>query len=437
MAEDLAVGAGNAGRPSTRRRFLQQGAAAAAIGGVLAPRFVHGDGNGGDVIKIGLIGCGGRGSGAVVDAMHADPRVELVAIGDAFADRAAECLTLLKRTPEIADRIKVSPDRVFSDFDNFKQVIDSGVDVVILATPPHFRPEHLAYAVEKGKHCFVEKPIAVDVPGVMSVQETCAKAQAKGLSIVSGLMWRFDPGVQETVQRIKDGAIGDIVAIQSCYNSGTLWHRGDKPDWSRMEYQIRNWLYYTWLSGDHITEQAIHSLDKVNWLLDGEAPTSAFGLGGRQQRTDKKFGHIFDHHTVFFDFPSGVKCYFTCRQQENTDTFTDEVVLGTKGRAMLLAKKIDGETAWEYKGPEKGFVGYVREHEALLQGIRRGEPVNNGDYMCRSTLLTIMGRMCTYTGKQYQWDEVLASTERLGPEKYEWGDVPEPLVAIPGKTKIA
>jgi predicted dehydrogenase len=427
---------------STRRTFLATSAATAALGVLAAPRGVHADGDSAETLKLGLIGCGGRGEGAVIDALRADPHVELTAVGDTFADRAQECLARLQKHGEVGSRIKVTPDNCFPskdpDFDNYKHVIDSGVDVVILATPPHFRPQHLAYAVEKGKHCFVEKPVGVDVPGVKSVQETCAKAKEKGLAIVSGLVWRADPGVIETIDRIRDGAIGDIVAVQSCYNAGTLWHRdpqeGQTP-WSRMEYQVRNWLYYTWLSGDHINEQAIHSLDKVNWLLGDVSPVEAVGMGGRQQRVDPKWGHIYDHHTVFYDYPSGVKAFFTCRQQDNTSNFVDEIVLGTKGRAQVLAKRIDGPSKWRYRGGSAD--AYMLEHVNLFNGIRSGDPLNQGHYMCNSTLVAIMGRMCTYTGQKWSWDQLMASEERLGPGAYEWGDVPEPPVAIPGITKLA
>ena len=213
-------------------------------------------------------------------------------MGDVFADRARESLARLQEDERVKSRIRVSADQVFDDFDNFKHVIDSDVDVVLLATPPHFRPQQLAYAVEKGKHVFVEKPVAVDVPGAKEVAESCRTALKKGLSIVSGLCWRYDLGVRETMARMLDGAIGEIVAIESTYNGGSLWHRGDNPQWSRMEYQIRNWLYFTWLSGDHITEQAIHSLDKCAWLHGNAHPSTAIGLGGRQQRTEAKYGNI-------------------------------------------------------------------------------------------------------------------------------------------------
>jgi len=386
-------------------------------------------------LKLGLIGCGSRGEGAVIDALTADPRAELVAMGDAFIDRAQARLNNLKGMETIRDRIKVNPDRVFADFDNYKKVIDSDVDVVLLTTPPHFRPEHLAYAVEQGKHCFIEKPVGVDVPGVKRVLESCERAREKGLTIICGLIWRCDPGMIETVNRIQDGAIGEIVAIQSCYNAGPLWHRGEDPAWSRMEYQMRNWYYYTWLSGDQITEQAVHSLDKVSWLMGDKPPISAFGLGGRQQRTAPKWGQIYDHHTVFYEFPESKKCFFTCRQQENVANFVDEIVLGTKGRAQLIAKKIEGEKKWRYRGPAAN--PFVIEHQNLFKSIRDGAAVNQGSYVAGSTLVSIMGRMCTYTGQELTWEQVLASPERLGPETYSWGDVPEPPIPVPGVTSIA
>ena len=426
---------------ASRRDFLKT-STGLAVGGALAgtlavPRAVHAGVS--ETIKVGLIGCGGRGTGAAQNALHASPNNVLVAVGDAFADFAQSSLDKLRRFPECKDQVKVEPSHVFSGFDAYKQVIDSGVDVVLLAEPPHFRPQHLAYAVEKGKHAFVEKPIAVDAPGVRSVIETCAKAEAKGLAIVSGLCWRYHPAVQETVRRIiEDKAIGDIVAIESCYNTGTLWHRGDKPEWSRMEYQIRNWLYFTWLSGDHINEQAIHSLDKTGWLQGDEHPVRAFGTGGRQQRTGREFGDIYDHHAVFYEYPSGVRVNFMCRQQQNCDSYVDEIVRGTKGQARILANEIEGENSWHFdqKAAEKIDM-YDLEHVALFNSIREGKPINNGHYMANSTMLAIMGRMCTYTGQALTWDECFNSQERLGPKEYGWhDDVPEGKVAIPGKTKL-
>jgi predicted dehydrogenase len=417
-----------------RRNFLKLSAAASTtVAALSVPRFAHAGAS--DTIKVGLIGCGKRGSGAAVDALSTDPRAQLVAVGDTFADKTKQALDAIKRNSPKPEQVAVADDRVFTGFDAYKQVIDSGVDVVLLATPPHFRPQHLQYAIEKGKHTFVEKPVATDVPGVHAVMAACEEATRKNLSVVSGLCWRYAPHVVETISRIKDGAIGDIVAIQSSYNTDTSWHRGDKPEWSRMEYQIRNWLYFSWLSGDHIVEQAVHSLDKTAWLLDDASPVRAMGMGGRQQRTDPKFGNIFDHHTVFYEYASGIRVFFTCRQEDGCARFVDEIVLGTKGRAQVLAGKIESERPWRYAGKKPSM--YREEHAALFKSIRDAKPINNGQYMCNSTLIAIMGRMCTYTGQTLTWDQVNSSKEQLGPKTYAWGDVTVPPVAIPGITKFA
>ena len=422
---------------SSRRRFLQDSAVATAALGTLAiPGNVHADT--GEVLKVGLIGSGGRGTGAASDALHADPQAKLTAIGDAFLDRAQMSLKSLQENKEIGNQVVVDHDSIFSGFDAYKKVIDQ-VDVVILTTSPHFRPQHLEYAVEQGKHCFVEKPIAVDAPGVRRVIETCKVAKQKGLSIVSGLCWRYDLGVRETMRQIlEEKAIGDLVAIESAYNTGTLWHRGDKPEWSRMEYQIRNWLYYTWLSGDHINEQAIHSLDKTAWLLGDKHPLRATALGGRQQRTDKKYGNIYDHFTVFYEYPDQKRVYFTCRQQAGCSTHVDERVLGTAGQAEVLRHRLydtAGKPMWRYQGEKPSM--YRIEHEHLFKSIREGSPINNGDYMTNSTMIAIMGRMCAYSGQTMTWDECFNSDVTLGPAEYAWGDVEEPAVAIPGKTELA
>ena len=426
---------------ATRRDFLKTStgiAVVASLASTLAvPRGVHAGAS--ETVRIGLIGCGSRGAGAAHNALRASPNNILVAVGDAFADSAQSGADRLRRSRDVKDQVRIEPSHVFSGFDAYKQVIDSGVDVVLLAEPPHFRPAHLEYAVEKGKHAFVEKPVAVDAPGVRSVIDTCAKAEAKGLAIVSGLCWRYHPAVQETVRRIvEDKAIGDIISIESCYNAGTLWHRGDKPEWSRMEYQLRNWLYFNWLSGDHINEQAIHSLDKTAWLLGDAHPVRAVGTGGRQQRTGRDFGDVYDHHTVFYEYPSGVRVQFMCRQQQNCTSYVEEVVRGTKGQARILANEIEGENPWRFDQREaKRIDMYDMEHVALFDSIREGRPINNGRYMANSTMLAIMGRMCTYTGQALTWDQCLNSQERLGPKEYAWNDdVPATTVAIPGKTKL-
>jgi predicted dehydrogenase len=423
---------------TTRRSFLKKSglAVGASLVSTLAvPRAVHAGSS--EKMRIGLIGCGGRGTAAAENALNASPENVLVAVGDTFADFAQMSVSKLHRNDAVKDRVQVSADHVFVGFDAYKQVIDCGVDVVILATPPHFRPQHLAYAVEKGKHSFVEKPVAVDAPGVRSIIDTCKKAKEKGLAVVSGLCWRYHPTVRETVRRIvEDRAIGDIVAIQSCYNGGTLWHRGDDPKWSRMEYQVRNWLYFHWLSGDHICEQAVHSLDKTAWLQGDNHPIQAFGMGGRQQRIEREYGDVYDHHTVFYEYPNNVRVYFTCRQQQDCATFVDEVVLGTKGRAQVLDCRIEGENPWRGKKDPKIDM-YVIEHQEMFNSIREGRPINNGHYMANSTMLAVMGRMCTYSGQALAWDKCFNSQERLGPSEYAWNDnVPAVEVAVPGKTKV-
>lgn len=434
-------------KSSTRRTFLRNSVAGmAALGAMTIPRSVHADGDGGDALKIGLIGCGNRGRGAVIDALRADPRTILYSVGDVFADRAADSLRVLRRgsdglreDEQIGDggsRVQVTPDRVFPtsghDLDSYRHVIDSGVDVVILATPPHFRPSHLEYAVSKGKHCFVEKPVGVDVPGAKRVAATCEVARTKGLSIVSGLIWRYDQGVREAMQKISDGAIGDVVSIESTYNSGSLWHRGDKPEWSRLEYQLRNWYYHNWLSGDHIVEQGIHSLDKTAWAVGDQHPLSAFGTGGRQQRIESRYGNIFDHHAVFYRYENEVPVYFMCRQQDGTRPRVRDIVRGTKGRAEIgeNRQRIVGETKWRFRGPRKSM--FVAEHEALFRSIREGKAINDGKFAANSTLISIMGRMASYTGQEITWDMVMATNDHLGPSEYVWGDVALEPVAIPG-----
>jgi predicted dehydrogenase len=423
-----------------RRTFLgntaQIGAGAAVLGSLAVPRSVHAAGT--ETLKVGLVGCGGRGTGAAMDALSSDGQAVLVAVADTFADRAEESLNQLRGEKTIADRVQVTPETIFTGFDGYKNVVDS-CDVVLLATPPHFRPEHFAYVVEKGKHCFIEKPIAVDTPGIKSVMESSRKAKEKNIAVVSGLCWRYDLKVREMMRQIlEQEAIGEIVAIESSYNTGLLWHRGNDPKWSQMEYQVRNWLYHTWLSGDHIMEQAIHSLDKTAWLLGDQSPVKATSLAGRQQRTDPLYGNVYDHFAVFYEYPTGQRVYFTCRQQDNCSARVDERVLGTNGQAEILRGDLynrKGDRKWRYKGEQPSM--YRVEHEELFSSIRKGKPINNGEYMCNSTAIALMGRMAGYTGQTVTWDQLMNSTERLGPTEYAWGDVPTEVVAIPGKTALA
>lgn len=419
----------------SRRDFLVSSSVAAAAGGVLAaaavPRAVHGAGS--DILKVALIGCGGRGTGAAVNAMRADPNNRLTVLADVFGDQVEQARQTLGK--QIDAQYAVTTENCFVGFDAYKQVMASDVDVVLLCTPPHFRPMHLKAAIEAGKHVFCEKPVAVDGPGVRSVLETTELARKKNLNLVSGLCWRYDYGVRETMKQIQDGAIGEIVAIQENYLTGTLWHRGRQPTWTEMEYQLRNWLYFTWLSGDHNVEQHIHSLDKAMWLMGDKPPLKCFGLGGRQVRTGEQWGNIYDHHAVCYEWASGVKCYAFTRQQSGCKNDVDDYVQGTKGRAALLRHEVvSGDTMWKYRGDKPSM--YDVEHVELFKAIRAGQTINNGVYMSYSTLLAIMGRMACYTGKEITWEDALNSQENLSPPKYEFGDIPVPTVAMPGKTKF-
>jgi predicted dehydrogenase len=425
----------DAPRCAARRHFLKTSTAAAV--GLAAVPAVHADGP--DVLRIGLIGCGGRGTGAASNALRADRNVRLVAMGDTFRDRLDGSLAALRREADIAQKIDVRPERCFTGFDAYRQVINSGVDVVLLCTPPHFRPLHLRAAVEARKHVFAEKPVAVDGPGVRSVLATCETARRNRLSIVSGLCWRYHNGMRETFRRIHDGAIGDIVTLQCNYNTHGLWVRRREPNWSDMEWQVRNWLYFTWLSGDFNVEQHVHSLDKMAWAMRDQYPVRAVGLGGRQVRTGPEYGHIFDHHAVVYEYANGVKCYSFCRQQNGCANEVKDYVMGSQGRCDVMEHSITGRTTWRYgRAQARHDDMYQAEHNELFASIRMGTPVNNGEYMAKSSLMAIMGRMATYTGQVITWEQALTSTEDLSPPRYDMNaTLAVPSVARPGITRPA
>lgn len=427
----------------SRRDFLASSAAlagAAVAGSLSVARSAHAAGS--DVLKIGMVGCGGRGTGAAANALTADENTKLVAMADAFSDRLELSITQLeKRYP---DRVVVDADHRFTGFDAYKKLLASDVDVVILATPPHFRPAHLEACAEAGKHVFCEKPVAVDAPGFRSVLASCEKAGQKGLSFVSGLCFRYHEGVQETLKRVLDGAIGRIVAIQETYNCGPPWFRNKarKPEWTEMEYQMRNWYPFTWLSGDHNVEQHVHSLDKASWVMHDEPPERAWGSGGRQYRGKLAIGNIFDHHCVTYEYANGVRLYSHCRRQAGCTNDVSDILLGTKGTCNVLKHRIEGENEWTFDGPKPNM--YVAEHEALFQSIRNGQPINNGLYMSRSSMLAVLGRMATYTGKTITWEQAINSKEDLSPKEYAWDAEPPILpdengnypIAVPGETKF-
>jgi len=431
---------GKDSREISRRDFLR--AAAAASGTILLASpasFAYAAGS--DRIRVGLIGCGGRGTGAARDCVKSAKGVEIRALGDLFEDRATEGLRKLKdgeswgdeKHAPLGDALKVTKDRCFSGFDAYKKVIKSGVDMVILATPPHFRPEHLDAAVKAGKHVFMEKPVAVDPAGVRSIIASSELAEKKRLGMVAGTQRRHQPNYIEVIRRIQEGAIGEIVAGQCYWNMGELWYVDPRPEWSQMEVQIRNWLYYTWLSGDHIVEQHVHNLDIMNWVLGGP-PVKCMGVGGRQTRTDPKYGNIFDHFAVEYEYANGARVMSMCRQANKTTGRVSERVIGTKGSADPNWS-IWGENKYDYSG--KWVSGYVEEHADLIESIRKGSPLNEGKRIAESTLTAIIGRMSAYTGRELKYEWALKESKLdLAPPAYKFGDNPVDPVAVPGQTEL-
>jgi predicted dehydrogenase len=416
---------------ATRRQFIAASAAAvAAAPGAFAA--------GNDLIKIGLIGCGERGTGAVVNALSADRNVKLVAMGDVFQDRLEGSYTNLLAKKAVADRVDVKPDAKFVGFDAYKQVIER-CDVVLLTTPPQFRPLHLKAAVEAGKHVFAEKPCAVDAPGVRSVLDSCARAKSKGLSVVSGLCLRYDASFRECVKRIHGGAIGDVVTVFANDYRGGRWIKTRRPEWSDMTYQMRNWYNFTWLSGDFNVEQHVHFLDVCAWVMKDQYPVRAIGMGGRSIYTGPDSGNIFDHFSVVYEYENGARLVSNTRQHPKTKGDMSAVALGSKGRSLLSEKEggmwIKADKDWAFEGPNNAM--YQVEHEELFASIRNGKPINNGEYMANSTLLAIMGRMAAYTGQQVTWKMAMESKEDLTPPAWDWdAKLPAPPVAIPGVTKF-
>jgi predicted dehydrogenase len=419
---------------ANRRQFL--GTAALTSGAVLASgRPAHAFHHSVDeTLNVGLIGCGGRGNGAAINAANADPNVRITALCDVFEDRIESSAKALQA--ELGAKFAVDREHWFSGLDGYKALMASDVDVVLLCSTPYFRPDHMEEAVRTRKHIFCEKPIATDVAGSLRVWEACRQAESAGLNVVSGLCWRYDPAVLEVMRRIKDGAIGEIRAIQENYLTGTLWHRGSNPNWSPLEYQIRNWLYFTWLSGDLIAEQHIHSLDKGLWLMDDQPPVSCYGTGGRQVRVDPQWGNVYDHFACVFEWENGVKMFSFARQMAGCSNDTEDYVVGTSGRAQVLRHVIQpsGGPDWNFTRTKEMPDMYDAEHQELFKAIRAGKAINNGTYMCQSTLAAIMGREACYTGQKITWDGLLASNLKLGPEKLDWDDVPECLVAMPGES---
>ncbi len=431
---------------STRRQFLGTTAATATAATFAASlpfaRVAHAQGS--DTIKVALVGAGGRGTGAASQAMQADKGAKLTAICDVFPDNIESSLQRLAAENKIAKQIDPAAKK-FDGFEGYKHAI-AECDVVLLATSPYFRPMMVEEAVKQGKHMFVEKPVATDPVNTMRCWEAAKKAKEKGLAVVSGLCYRYEKAKQQVIKMIHDGAIGEIRSMHTFYYTTQLWHRGRKPEWSEMEYQMRNWLYFTWLSGDHIVEQHIHSFDKCAWAMKDAIPVSAMAIGGRSQRTGSEFGNIYDNFYVAFEYENGVVLHSTCRQMNGCDNDISDYIVGEKGVAYVqnhMIKYFDGRPLWR----ARRVVGdnmYQNEHDDLFKSIRDGKPIYNGDYMCQSTLMGIMGREAAYTGKKVKWVEtdptrppgITQSKQDLSPKSLEWGPNEVPGVPIPGVTPL-
>ncbi|UII78706.1 Gfo/Idh/MocA family protein [Flagellimonas sp. CMM7] len=398
-------------------------------------------------LKLALVGCGGRGSGAADQALQADDNVELVAMADAFEDRLTTSFNNLSEKYADSGKIKVKEKNRFVGFDAYKKAIDLA-DVVILATPPGFRPQHFAYAVENDKHVFMEKPLATDVPGIRKVLEMAEVAKSKKLNVVVGLQRHYQENYLQTLDLLKDDAIGKIVSGQVYWNSAGVWVRPRKPEYTEMEYQMRNWYYFNWLCGDHILEQHIHNIDVANWFI-GEYPVSAQGMGGRLVRTGKEYGEIFDHHFVEFTYPSGAVVASQCRHQPNTMNRVGEAFQGTKG--TVLTNDAGTAKIYDINGKElhsisnsEGHNPYQEEHNRLFASIRNNEVINNGEYGAKSTMTAILGRMATYSGKVITWEEAMKSELSLVPEEFSWDANPPVMpnddgfypIPIPGKSIV-
>ena len=440
----------------SRRHFLMNSGLAAVGAAALsqAPFITTGHATPDDPIRIGLIGCGGRGTGAVADALGAATdvnypqagyhtenikanasssrkNVKVIALADVFADRLNSCREQLSKLD-----MTIAEERCFVGFDAYKQLLAvPEVNYVVLATPPHFRHIHLQAAIEAGKNAFIEKPVAVDGPGVRAVLQAGELARSKNLGIVAGTQRRHMRSYKETIKRLQDGAIGDLLYARAYWNGGVIWVVERQPNWSDMEWQLRNWNYFTWLGGDHIVEQHVHNLDIMNWVFNSH-PEKALALGGRQARPNQNYGHIYDHFAVEFEYANGARMFSQCRQMNGCEGKVEEAVAGTKGTSNCKdwIRGTDKQLAYRFR--EQDVNPYQQEHQDLIDSIRAGKPLNEAKAVAESTLTGIMGRESAYTGRSITWEEALNSKVRLGPDKYEMGNVPFPEVAMPGQYKF-
>jgi predicted dehydrogenase len=423
----------NQSETSSRRDFLKTTAVAGTTFAVGASLLGNAHAAGGETIKVGLIGCGGRGTGAADNCLHSAPDVKLVAMGDMFPDRLNGSHDRLKDLNP--GKVDVPEDRRFIGFDAYQKVLGSGIDYVILATPPGFRPMHLEAAVAAGKNIFTEKPVATDATGIRKVLAAYEEALKKKLYIVAGTQRRHQAGYLETMQRIHEGAIGDIVGGRCYWNQGPLWMNKRESGWNDMEYELRNWYYFTWLCGDHIVEQHVHNLDVINWATKSH-PVAAVGMGGHEVRRGPDYGQIFDHFAIDYEYPNGVHVMSMCRQIDKCENNVSEALVGTKGFCDVGSYRIHGANAWRRPQNVNDIDPYVQEHTDLIECIRSGKPINELQTVAYSTMTAIMGRMSAYTGKKVTWDFAMKSKEDLFPKKLEFGPMPAVHAAIPGKTPL-
>jgi predicted dehydrogenase len=423
---------------SGRRDFLK--ASAVALSAAALPGYAAGS----DVLRIGVIGCGTRGPAATMNALNADKGNRLVAMADIRLDRIQETRSALK--VKYGDQVAVDDAHCFTGFDAYHKVIESS-DVVIIANAAKFHPLHLKTAVEAGKHAFAEKPHAIDPYGIQMVREACALAKEKGLSVMSGLQSRYHPGYIETMARVHEGAIGDIIAIQETWLRPPYVLRQRQPGMTEVEHQAANQYHFHWLSGDDVPQTLIHNLDRSSWAMRNQAPVRAWGIAGRSTLKGEIYGDVFDHHSVVYEFANGVRIYAYCRTIDNCYNENSSLILGTKGRCDLLKLSITGETNWVAAGPASKNNAYDLEHVALFNAIRSAKPVNCGDYMVRSTLICLMGQFSCYSGKQVTWDQISSSRfcHQPKPEDVRAGmDAPVkpgpdgtyPLSFTPGESKV-
>jgi predicted dehydrogenase len=423
-------------RDLSRRDFIKTSAAVGAAAWASGKSRVFAAGS--DKIRLGLIGCGGRGTHDTTKCLTSAENVELVAMGDLFKDRLDRCRGTLER--KLADRVKVTEDTCFVGWDAYKKVLGrDDVDMVILTQPPHFRPKHLKAAIEAGKHVFMEKPVAVDPVGVRSVIASSELADKKGLTIVAGTQMRRISHLVEGIKSIHDGAIGELVGGQCVRLGGGMLTWGQKqrqPDWSDMEWHLRRWLFLTWLSGDFIVEMHVHNLDVMNWAFGGP-PVQCVGMGGRQVRKAPEYGNCYDHFAVEYEYRNGVRVEYMGSQIDGVSNRNDQRLVGTKGRAytdfgrVVIEGRSQVEYAWDNVDP------CIKQHADQIAAIRQGKKLNEGRRIAESTLTSIMGRMSAYTGRAMKWDWAMnASKLDLGPDKYEFGHLEMRPVAIPGRTQL-